>query len=60
MCGGLHLFPQALCGLVIDAGFSFTHVAPLFNGQLIEGGVKRINIGGKAMTNYLKETLSYR
>ncbi|GLC40786.1 hypothetical protein PLESTB_000022800 [Pleodorina starrii] len=47
-------------GVVVDAGFSFTHVVPFFKGQVLEGGVRRINLGGKAMTNYLKELVSYR
>ncbi|GFR49305.1 hypothetical protein Agub_g11327 [Astrephomene gubernaculifera] len=47
-------------GVVVDAGFSFTHVVPFFKGQILEGGVRRINLGGKAMTNYLKELVSYR
>ena len=59
------LFPQvtgnqAGCGVVIDAGFSFSHAVPFFDGQILESGVKRINIGGKALTNYLKELVSFR
>lgn len=50
----------AMSGVVVDAGFSFTHIVPIFNGQVLEAGVKRINMGGKAMTNYLKELVSYR
>lgn len=51
---------QAQCGLVVDAGFSFTHTLPIFDGQLLEGGIRRINLGGKALTNYFKELVSYR
>ncbi|KAF5839191.1 actin family [Dunaliella salina] len=47
-------------GIVVDAGFSFTHVVPFFEGQPILQGVKRINVGGKLLTNYLKELVSYR
>lgn len=47
-------------GVVVDAGFSFTHVVPFFKGQVLESGIRRINLGGKAMTNYLKELVSYR
>ena len=28
--------------------------------QILEGGIRRINLGGKAMTNYLKDLVSYR
>ncbi|KAG1671132.1 hypothetical protein FOA52_005384 [Chlamydomonas sp. UWO 241] len=51
---------QAGCGIVVDAGFSFTHAVPFFNGQLLLGATKRINVGGKALTNYFKELVSYR
>lgn len=42
------------CGLVIDAGFSFTHIVPVFNWKVLGEGVKRINLGGRALTNYFK------
>ncbi len=29
-------------------------------GQVLDTGIRRINLGGKAMTNYLKELVSYR
>ncbi|KAI8471017.1 MAG: Actin/actin-like protein [Monoraphidium minutum] len=47
-------------GIVVDAGFSAANVVPFFNGQLLAGGVQRLNLGGKALTNLLKETVSYR
>jgi len=51
---------QAGTGVVVDAGFSFSHIVPFFNGQPLLTAVKRVNIGGKALTNYLKELVSYR
>lgn len=51
---------RAAGGLVVDAGFSFTHAVPLFDGGLIDEGVRRINFGGKTMTNHFKELVSYR
>lgn len=42
------------CGLVVDAGFSFTHAVPIFNWQVLARGVQRINLGGRALTNYMK------
>lgn len=51
---------RAFTGVVLDAGFSFTHAVPVFNGQVQLAGVKRLNLGGKALTNYLKELVSYR
>jgi len=51
---------RSLCCLVVDCGYSFSHVVPVFDGKVIKKGVKRINVGGKIMTNHLKEILSYR
>lgn len=47
-------------GVVVDAGFSFTHAVPLCDGRVLWPAVRRINLGGKALTNYLKELVSYR
>lgn len=56
-------FPLAC--LVVDSGFSFTHIAPYVYSEklgyeLMKGAVRRIDIGGKALTNHLKEIISYR
>jgi actin-related protein len=47
-------------GIVIDAGFSACYVVPFYDGQLLTAGIRRLNLGGKALTNLLKETVSYR
>ncbi|XP_070383837.1 actin-related protein 6 [Dermacentor albipictus] len=46
--------------VVVDSGFSFTHIAPFLRGKLIKAGIRRINLGGKALTNHLKDIVSYR
>lgn len=46
--------------LVVDSGYSFTHIAPFYKGKIILEGIRRINVGGKHLTNYLKEIISYR
>ncbi|EPS64546.1 hypothetical protein M569_10234 [Genlisea aurea] len=46
--------------LVVDCGFSFTHAAPVFQNFTLNYGIKRMDLGGKALTNYLKELVSYR
>ncbi|KAM1173369.1 hypothetical protein ACFX13_026704 [Malus domestica] len=51
---------KAQCSLVVDCGFSFTHAAPVFQNFTINYAAKRIDLGGKALTNYLKELVSYR
>lgn len=48
------------CGLVVDAGFSFTHAVPVFDWRVLPAGVRRIDLGGKALTNFMKELVSYR
>lgn len=56
-------FPLAC--LVVDSGFSFTHIAPYVHSEKygylkFKSAVRRIDIGGKALTNHLKEIISYR
>ncbi|KTW27054.1 hypothetical protein T552_02546 [Pneumocystis carinii B80] len=46
--------------LVIDSGFSFTHVVPYFLSYNIHIYIFRLNVGGKLLTNYLKEIISFR
>ena len=53
-------FSESFCQLVVDVGFSFTHIIPVFNSRVVRAGVRRINVGGKLLTNLLKETVSYR
>lgn len=47
-------------GVIIDAGFSYTHIVPTFDFRPIKRAIRRIDIGGKALTNYMKELVSYR
>lgn len=46
--------------LVIDAGFSGTHIMPIFGGKPLNFATKRLNVGGKLLTNHLKQVVSYR
>ncbi len=48
------------CVLVIDSGFSFTHVVPVYKARTVKEAIRRVNVGGKLLTNFLKETVSYR
>ncbi len=52
--------PDQSCCLIVDCGFSFSHVAPFVNGRRVREAVLRIDVGGKMMTNHLKEIISYR
>ncbi|KAI0301094.1 actin-like protein ARP6 [Multifurca ochricompacta] len=52
--------PKPECILVVDAGFSFTHIVPIMGGTVLWSAVKRIDVGGKLLTNHLKELVSFR
>lgn len=46
--------------LLVDSGYSHTTVTPLLNGRPLNIAIRRLDIGGKVMTNYLKELISMR
>lgn len=46
--------------VVVDSGYSFSHVTPCYEGFPLNQFIRRLDIGGKALTNYLKELISYR
>ena len=46
--------------LVLDTGFSATTAVPVVEGWEIADCTRRLNLGGKALTNQLKTTVSYR
>mmetsp|Transcript_22179 Transcript_22179/g.33776 ORF Transcript_22179/g.33776 Transcript_22179/m.33776 type:complete len:737 (-) Transcript_22179:47-2257(-) len=48
------------CCCVVDSGFSMTSIVPTVDTCAIECGIRRINVGGKLLTNLLKQTISYR
>uniref|UniRef100_A0A3Q0SNK8 Actin-related protein 6 n=1 Tax=Amphilophus citrinellus TaxID=61819 RepID=A0A3Q0SNK8_AMPCI len=55
-----HTNPSEVCCMVVDTGFSFTHIAPYCRSRKMKEGIRRINVGGKLLTNHLKEIISYR
>jgi hypothetical protein len=46
--------------LVVESSESATYITPFFEGQPVKAGIKRLDVGGKLLTNYLKEILSFR
>ena len=46
------------CLLVVDVGHSHTTVTPLYQGRPFHSACRRLEIGGKTLTNQLKEVLS--
>jgi actin-related protein 6 len=55
----LFSLPQE-CLLVIDTSYSDTTISPIYQGQLVQPAVRRLTVGGKLLTNYLKELSSLR
>jgi actin-related protein 6 len=51
--------PNPVC-VIVDSGYSFTHVVPLFDNFKVNYAIKRVDVGGKVLTNYLKELMTYR
>ncbi|KAI1134660.1 actin-domain-containing protein [Hypoxylon sp. FL0543] len=46
--------------LLIDTGYSHTTITPLLQGRPIHSAVRRLDVGGKLLTNYLTRLLSLR
>ncbi|KAJ5225183.1 Actin-like protein arp6 [Penicillium chermesinum] len=56
---GSEILPKD-CLLVVDSGYSHTTVTPVYRGQALQRAIRRLDIGGKFLTNYLKEIVSMR
>jgi actin-related protein 6 len=46
--------------LLIDSGYSHTTVTPILQGRPLHPAIRRLDVGGKLMTNYLTRLLSVR
>ncbi|GMM34598.1 Arp6 protein [Saccharomycopsis crataegensis] len=46
--------------LVIDSGFDSTYIIPVIYGMVYWEGVKRLDIGGRFLTGFLRELISFR
>ncbi|KAH8598895.1 actin family [Bisporella sp. PMI_857] len=46
--------------LLIDSGYSHTTITPLLQGRPLQSAIRRLDIGGKLMTNYLTRLISLR
>ncbi|KAL7411885.1 actin family [Mrakia frigida] len=51
-------FPE--CYVLVDAGYSYTHIIPIMEGKVVHSAIKRIDVGGKLLTNHLKTLISFR
>lgn len=48
------------CALVIDTGFHATNVLPTILGEVYWPAAQQISVGGRLLTNYLRETVSFQ
>lgn len=46
--------------LLIDSGYSHTTVTPIVQGRPLHQAIRRLDVGGRLMTNYLTRLLSVR
>ncbi|KAJ2520352.1 Actin- protein 6 [Coemansia sp. RSA 1939] len=50
----------AECVVVVDVGHAATHVVPYWRGRQVVEAIRRVDVGGRMLTSYLKETVSFR
>lgn len=61
MCGWDPLAsPSGRGCMVVDVGYSHSYIVPMLDQCVQHVGVGRVDVGGKALTNYLKELVSFR
>jgi len=48
------------CCTVLDTGYSFSHSVPYIKTTKCHEAIIRLDVGGKMLTNYLKDIISYR
>lgn len=46
--------------LVVDSGFNATNIVPVVHGNAKYNSIRRVDVAGKVLTNFLKETISFR
>lgn len=47
-------------GLIVSCGYHATHVIPVLNGSVVLGNVRRLNLGGIQMINFLHRLLQLK
>jgi actin-related protein 2 len=67
--GALNIEPQAkltlfcegsMDGIVLDSGDGVTHCIPIYNGAILHHHIKRANIAGRHITDYLTRLLQIK
>lgn len=46
--------------LVVDSGYSHTTITPVFRGRPLQSAIRRLDVGGKLLTNYMARQISLR
>jgi actin-related protein 6 len=54
------LLAQSPIKIIVDIGYSCTWIVPVLGIQCIWSSAKRLDVGGKLLTNLMKEELSWR
>lgn len=44
----------------MESSHSATYIVPFFDGEPINYAIKRVDVGGKLITNYLKDLIAIR
>eukprot|EP00668_Euglena_longa_P029296 GGOE01036642.1.p1 GENE.GGOE01036642.1~~GGOE01036642.1.p1 ORF type:complete len:446 (+),score=92.90 GGOE01036642.1:68-1405(+) len=53
--------PQHPCtGVVVESGYSFSHVVPFVGGRAVKSAIRRVPVGSKVLINNMKSLLSFR
>jgi actin-related protein 6 len=52
--------PPAEILMLIDASYSHTTITPLLLGKPLQSGIRRLEVGGKLLTNHLRNLLNQR
>lgn len=53
-------FVRSRAGVVVDVGYSCSWIVPVYDQRALNYAARRVDVGGKALTNFLKEQLSLR
>jgi actin beta/gamma 1 len=47
-------------GIVLDFGYGFGQIVPIYEGQVVSNAISRVNLTGSDLTNYLEKLLMER